>query len=305
MSVKLTQLHGTYSCQTTRENRVYTWTVVAETSVFYRTAQQLAWQPGVPVLGMINLHDPTTQCTKADYKRIEPLVWHIDVEFSRPPREDQQDQGGEEPPEDRDLDDDGYIAEIEWGARTLEVHELKDLDGKPYVNAAGDPFDPTPPKRITHRTLTIVKYARKFDPVKLDQWADAVNSDPFYGYPALTWLAEAPTASRIPEEKRGVRTGKFLWRVSYRFENNPDKWIPFKALNIGSQVYKKGPYGRRAVINGRNVKTLPKDGEGVKHNDSVLLDADGCQLEAGEEPVYLDFRQYHVRSFRGLKLKGV
>jgi hypothetical protein len=177
-------------------------------------------------------------------------------------------------------------AEVEVDFVRFERTMDRDIDGKPVVNAVGDPFaeavtrdDSRPVLRISRNEASV--------PIGAMLYRDCVNADDFFGFPPGTCKMSPPKTKRVVTQDFGT-----YWTVSYEFEVQPEGWQKH-ILNAGYR--QKGQDGKlRMILN---------DGDQTPISDPVPLSGDGRRIPPGGTPVYLDFTPYASVPFSVLGLE--
>ena len=183
-----------------------------------------------------------------------------------------------------DISNDDPMAEpavITVSGSDFQAIAIKDKDGNAVKNSAGDAFDPPVMKNDSHLTLRIEKNVATLDLNFLSDYANAVNTDTFFGLTARKWLARPANAQQV---YRGDCDP--YWKISMEFLSNFDQW-DFSVLDQG---FFKLDAGKR--------KRIAPDG--VHGSKPSLLDGAGAVLAVGAAEVYLDFRVYKELPFADL-----
>lgn len=190
---------------------------------------------------------------------------------------------------------------ISWSTTPIEKTFPKDLDGKPFVDAAKTPLDPPPAIPFSNLILTIQRNEAGIDPFRIVGFTNGVNAGDFIGIPRNHALMIGFIANQ------GFENGIAFWDVSYQFEVSKDSWIPFLILNAGPRYHP--PFkSTGGDFFGTNLEKLvvAKDSDGVSHNGKVLLNAEGGLLNPnpGDDnpPIFLEFRLYDFLDFNLLNL---
>ncbi len=181
----------------------------------------------------------------------------------------------------------------DWTEVPYQLFLEKDLDGKPYENTAGDPFDP-PPLRLQYNLVLTVKMNRlSYNANEADQYLDAINSDVI----TVDGKTFPKFAGKIGSYSADM---DFVGEVSYRkvvivIEFNRKLWFPHKVLN-------KGP--RHLVLGEEDSgPQLPRDSHGVTYYGEVFLDPQGYKLpEKDPGRWWIKFNEYRKLPFAPLNL---
>lgn len=156
----------------------------------------------------------------------------------------------------------------------------KDIDGKPILNSAGDPFDPGLTRERNRQIIRISRNEQEFD-VGLLALQDTVNRDTFIGFRKETVKCSPIHRSREFDPVVGV-----YWRVEYEFIFDPRGW---KKEILDSGLRKR---------DGSVVSQIEVDGSPT--TSPVPLDGAGQPLEqpvTAESAVYLSFEVYEKMDF--------
>lgn len=249
--------------------------------------QAVAFAGGVPNLGIPFRTDPGALCAGYSPKQNSDarVVWEIGVTY-----DSNTSPGDSENPAPWDKP-----TRWSWGAERIEEAWFWDLDGKAFLNSAGDRFNPPPMIPRSNPVLVIEQNRLDYDAVIATAWGDSVNSAPVWGFPKHTIKMAFPTADEEHAE------GESYWKITYEFEIivneplnlNPDDpkwrgWHPIKLLNLGP---------RFKDDNGKLV--LASDDNNVVGGQEVFLDHDGGQVE---NPTPTNVMQYR-KAFRTFRLK--
>lgn len=105
------------------------------------------------------------------------------------------------------------VPELEWEFEEVGKHEFADLDEKPYLNSAFQPFLNLPPTPLHRSVLTLTRNEMRYSPDIATNYAGSVNDGDFLGYPRDTVLCMAPRV-RLKNDKGASA----YWRVTYRFK---------------------------------------------------------------------------------------
>lgn len=154
----------------------------------------------------------------------------------------------------------------------------KDVNGKPVVNAAGDPFLEAITREEARGFLKFVRNEAS-PPVALQNaYTNAINRDSFQGAPRETVRCSGITWEEEHDKDYGT-----YYVVSYEFEFRPQGWKR-KVLNAGL----------RELVAGKRKQILV---QGNPVNDPVCLSRTGQKLNPGVPPIYLEFEPYQKLSF--------
>ena len=174
-------------------------------------------------------------------------------------------------------------------------HSIKDKDGKPYVNSAGEPYGPE--TASTPGSLMVLSITRNEAalPIALaEDWQDTVNEHEWYGRPADSWrLADLGAED-------GWENGVYFWSVSWKFIYRRDLWIPHKELDRGTYYFVDGDFTKEK-------KRCGVDGTGLASTSEILLDGRADRLNElfieTDTFFFNDFRKYDRKDFNALDLE--
>lgn len=164
---------------------------------------------------------------------------------------------------------------LEWDVETVTAPMEKDLDGRPFLNSAGQPFTPTPmfEQGRPVATLTNVMWAGAVTAALIESWCYVCNEDTFLGEEKGRWLALPPKCD--PFHVGNVmyfRMTRKLKLAPTRQDGTKEKWDKVQILN-------KGVCRRNNVEGTDNYnKPVPIYGPGGPITQPVLLDTEGQPL---------------------------
>lgn len=229
-------------------------------------------------LGMAFEDDAGAICNRiSPRQRDSDMVWDVEVTYD-------SDTGDPDEP----VDPTERPPQYSWSRYTIEEYTGRDIEGTPYVDAAGTPFDPPPPRRLTILVLTVSRYELSYNPHVAFQYADAVNSDIFLGFEPGACRMAAPIASEENYE------GQPVMKTIYEIEIHPRLWVPTRILNAGPKY----------VDENGNIRIAADDLE-TSYDGVVPLNDDGTKRTINEfktQPIELEFKQYWSRPFAPLNL---
>lgn len=194
--------------------------------------------PGLPRVGTTVSSFGLTVCRSISCNRSErnPLEWTAVAEFSS---EVEEDTSGAN--ESEDGNPTGFIPIASAQFETYQAYKTKDIEGKPFANTAGSPFDGALPQN-----RTLVRYDfEQFEPAtttldEISERNETVNELEFLGKPPKTLRLSVKDASI------GFYYGYKVWRINYSLTYKKETW-KFSALNIGS-YYKQDVGGVQKEI---------------------------------------------------------
>lgn len=193
-------------------------------------------------------------------------------------------------------------AEVEYNPTRYQKSLVVDLDGKPVVNAANDPFETGITVDRTRFTLTISKPVLDWDPVAALEFQDSVNQETFVptvgkpGFPAktckLTWGA-----------KRVRRAGNtFYWLRTSVIDIDLEGWnVKLRNAGLNELVY--DPAGEIVI----NKKRIWVGKPATEATSPQLLTPNGTYIgplaPGSPLPAPLEFRGYNLKSWVTLDLQ--
>lgn len=181
-----------------------------------------------------------------------------------------------------------------WDSKSFIETRFKDLDGKPYLNPAGDPFNPPPQFDVAHVIATVKKNYSTFSGGFAIAYINSVNHASYAGGDRGT--VKIDQISSQPKVQDGVTFHETTLILHY----NPLGWNPYYELNQGPRY-----------LDSDGKLTYSKDGYGVVSTEMSLLNADGTQAiqnpavwgaDFSDAPSYTDFRQHQYQNFTALNL---
>jgi hypothetical protein len=180
-----------------------------------------------------------------------------------------------------DLDPLKEPAEVQWDPGEISFPVDLDLDGRPIINTAGDPFDP-PTRRIKYKRLTIYKNELYYNINKANTFENTVNSAAVNLSGVTTVGANYMYCSSIGPAERYKVTAKYI-KMAYSFDLimavdlGKHPW-QYAYLNVGRNGW--------VTINGKKLLgafvTQP-EGTGtaaIKFEQDVRLDLTGKPISA-------------------------
>lgn len=181
-------------------------------------------------------------------------------------------------------------AEYRYRGRTILVSRTEDLDGKKFVNSAGQPFDVS--EVGIPFNIGIVEFSvnvATYSIAQVQEWKNGVNDAAFFGAAKGTLkLVDYDGDPATETDQTGFAYSYF--RVSGSIEYKPDGWM-VELLNKGK--VQKNQDGDKENIH---------DEHGQDINEEVLLDAAGKKLPPNGTPTYKTFRNLEYIDFTLLGL---
>lgn len=144
---------------------------------------------------------------------------------------------------------------------TVPVPAFEDVDGNPICNAAGDSYDPTLEREVTHCTLTVLRNEApsSVNLATLTALGNTTNEAEWNGFPVET-VKLNPVV--LPEIAYSQATSSFYYPLEYVFEINFDTWIK-QVLNAGFRQLDSSGNLIPIMINGQPATVpVPLDEEG-------------------------------------------
>lgn len=180
---------------------------------------------------------------------------------------------------------------VEWDFEEVQWFPTRDINGKPYLNSALDPFEPHP-VRAGYRVYVCVRNELTWNAARARRFDFAVNGDVFQGYPPGQCLC---LPARGKEEWRGALS---YWTCTYRVLCRPPfmgSW-QFKPIDRGFSERVAGQRVRISVNGEYPPEPLPLDGSGR------LLGIDPANPQLVFRPEQQD---YDVQLFADLNLPAI
>jgi hypothetical protein len=173
--------------------------------------------------------------------------------------------------------------EVTWNLRDHEAVVEYDFNGNPVLNTASDPYDPPVTVDDPRLLMTVVRNERLFNISWVLAYRNAVNSDPFAGFPPLTCKV-----LNIGSRSQWHQDAGWYYQTTYEFEFTTAA-IDY-ATNTGFRK-KIVNQGFRAIssVTGKPNQILLK---GVPVSAPMLLDQNGALLPPNTTPYYSVFQVY-------------
>jgi hypothetical protein len=209
------------------------------------------------------------------------LVWEVIAKYSTKYDSPQNNQSD---PLERPIRFSGGLA-------YFKVPAVKDNEGNPILNLAGDPYDPPAEADDARLTLVAVRNERTIPWETMRQYKNAVNSDQFNGCPPRTVKVR-----RIEPGEPQTENGRQFYSVRYEFEHDERTWdielleIGYNGLKWTNDTPKKVPFS------GDKPRLLKSTGLRNAHQNVNFTDNP-------EEASYTKWKYYPERSFGTLGLE--
>lgn len=213
----------------------------------------------------------------------EPLIWDVPVEYSNDPT------GVDNPLNEP--------AEFSLSFAQFQRAADRDLDNKPFVNSAKQPFDPPIEIDDSRPVLLIIKNRAiaTFDLSQCLTYQDAINTDTVYGFGPYVWKM-----AQISPRTITVESGFQYYQVTYELHGRRELWYPLKVLNQGYyQLVDSEGTKKRELLLDKDSKQLTSpgllkaDGSAIGYNPDGSLDA---------SPSFEEFNVYKRLPFAPLQL---
>lgn len=244
------------------------------------TRGEVLVHPSLPKVGLFYNLGLLVICTSKDCQRMEenPREWEVTCEFSSDVEENKD--GSKEGQQGSPID---WVPIASVGFETYQFYQTVDLDGKPFANSAGEPFNSSLPIQ-----RTLIKW--EFDQMepatlRLDEISErneVVNSQVFKR------IGPQKLKLQVKNASLGYYYGTQAWLISYCLTYKPDGWNP-RVADIGS-FYKQGGQIIPFQTNWPNPQ-----------NTTGFLNGNGGQGNANNV-FLLDFRNYEQSGFTFLRI---
>jgi hypothetical protein len=229
----------------------------------------------------INGSDPTAFATgfSAEQEDGDGFGWLVSVDYSW---YSPNDVGGG--PEQNPL---LMPIDVSWEYRDNEYVVLADINNKPLLNSAGDPYDPPFTINLPTQIMTVVRNEATYDAGLAYVYRNSINSDSFAFQSALFAKCIAITPKNVFHPTIG-----WYYQVTYQFEfMNP-------RMSADGQGWRKSllDIGLRQ-IDPKTGKPVPITLNGQPVTQGMLLDGTGKPLALNAAPIYNMFQVYNELPF--------
>lgn len=230
----------------------------------------------------------------------DPLVWIVTANY------DSQYPDPEQAEENPLLRPNKY----KFGFSKVAVAVQQDLDGRAFVNSAGQPFLPPQEIEITRPTISIEKNSATHSFTILSNLQDCVNSVTWNGFPVGS--VKIDNVEATSESENGVT----YWKQTWQFTVNWEGWIPLKVLDCGFYEMVDGSTGSSYFssyvpgvidssgwqVTGTQARLRQiRDAFGTPLNSpSLLCGGRALPPEYAAFPCYRYFRTYRWHTFSGV-----
>jgi hypothetical protein len=180
---------------------------------------------------------------------------------------------------------------IEWGGVSTSEAIDKDRNGNAITNSALETFDPPIIDDVYDLSLYYTRNVPAFDPVFYSGYYNAVNSDIFLGFSPNHVKCKNITARR----QRSAYDFYYVVTVEliFRLRTSDPNDVGYRRRILDQGFRAKNDEGVYVQITDDNGSVL---------SEPTLLDGQGNQLEAGENPVFLTFNTVNQAPFSALEI---
>ena len=188
-------------------------------------------------------------------------------------------------------------AEVRWSSESEEEALWKDVvTGAPIATAVGEQIPMTRPLVIP--VLEIKRYAPfPFNPTTIIEYTNTLNEKTFWGAPAKHALLASIECDYVDVELYDGVKQKFAhvsFRIKFRFDANTEEPWKARPLHYGNYAFELGSDADDQEIKCKQI--TDKSGRPIQGN----LDANGFELGANDDPVFLEFNLYATKDFDDL-----
>lgn len=193
--------------------------------------------------------------------------------------------------------------DVDWGGEKYQESTRKDIAGRLYANAAGDPYESGLIRDRNRRVLTIRRNVLTWNPVEEDQYVDTLNELAFLvgrhppGFAAR--LCKIDEISAVP-----------VFFEHYPDDVDPHYYRKTVKVSIDRRGWDDAPlnYGRRALLFNDILgifEPVKIPDRGGATGGPILLAATGVKLAAGAAETYIDppFKKYETKDWTPLALE--
>lgn len=205
-----------------------------------------------------------------------PIAWRVNVVYSTEPLTEDEDEP--ENPLDRPV-------KVSWSSELAQEFTTKDKDGKPFINSAGDPFEP----KERDDVRWIIKLTKNFDalPPWVANYVNKVNSSTL-NVQGLSLAERTCKVQALDIGEIQVQNDIPYQEVSVELAYRPNTW-DLDILDEGFN-YIDGSTRKKAQVNGEDA------------SEPILLDGDGGILSSpdADNAVFLTFKMYEEADLNDL-----
>lgn len=147
----------------------------------------------------------------------QPKVWRLRITWST---EATGPNGSSDLKTSEEID---LSAKYSWGSERESVPITHDIFGKPFVNSAGEMFDPPLTRPISLPVLRCTRPVLNFNPALANSYVDAINSQQWGPWPAYSVKCIELTATQ--EVQKGVRYWKETSAFAFKLREAPKNTV--------------------------------------------------------------------------------
>jgi len=173
--------------------------------------------------------------------------------------------------------------DVSWDFRDHETVLDVDQSGNAVLNTAGDPYDPPIVIDDPRLVLTVVRNEATFNVGWALTYRNAVNSDPFAGFPPLCCKVLNISSKNQWHQDQG-----WYSQTNYQFEFISPQVDYDSQYGFRKRIISQG-YRAISVVTGKPYHVTFK---GVPVNSPVLLDKNGYLLTSSQQPYFQTFQAY-------------
>lgn len=180
-----------------------------------------------------------------------------------------------------------------FATRESEAIVDVDVDGNAIINAADDPFNPAPIRKVATGVVIAKHNYNYFYPITVANYLYHTNASPIFGFDVGQVFCTNITIDEATEVIADVQIDYV--QVVFEFEIASANYWQLNLLQAGFRAYYDdgdGGYDKRNIV----------DADGNQITDVALLDADGIILDADADPVYKAWTIYPSAEFLTLGL---
>ncbi len=161
------------------------------------------------------------------------------------------------------------VPEIEWGTVGCTAVAEWDINNLPIVNTAGQKYDPPIEYETNRMQLSIARFYEHYDAAEAQEYANAINTDIFFGAPPFTAKVKEIHARPVLE------SGLFLWYVSWVFHFRFEGYYKFFGVwEYTGWIKRVLSCGFMEIDSGGNLVNS-KDANGDEVAEPILLNSTG------------------------------
>jgi len=227
--------------------------------------------------------DPQLRCVSVNPRALSPTLVEVTCNYATG---------------DKSIDPLDEPPKRSWGSIVSEQPIDHDINGKPLVNTAGEPFDPPITIPVYDDVLRIVRNEATYDNFRMRRYRNSLNMYPFMGWPALTCKMVEISAEEI------VEADWTYYQVTYEIHMRADEDENGNLVAWKRRVLNRG-FRRflRPEEEGYPGFIAIKDAEGEPVSEPVLLNLEGNDVVDKDNAVWLLFDVVKVADWRSLHLE--